>query len=1095
MKKVVKAIAGFLIKIRLLVLVLFLGLSVASGFMLQDVKINYDLSKYLGSETETSQALEIIQEEFGESGNLEVMIANINQDDAVDLKSQFEDLDYVLSVNFDEDDTNYYKDSNALYVILIDGNDYSENAQSVATEVKNVVTDYNEVYYGGTTTEKSRLKEEIETQIPFILSIALSLVFIILLLTATSWLEPVILLLCSGVAVIINLGTNAFFSEISYITNSVGAILQLALSIDYSIVLLNAYRKNLGLGMEKNEAMVKGISQVINPLSASSLTTIAGLVALLFMSFGIGFDIGIVLIKGILISFITSITFLPALIMCIDKALTKTKKKSIKLTGKGIFIFTKKYHKVVVPLTLVIIVAGGVINFTQSNYTYNDSNGADEEITETFGKNNTIVLVYPNSNKEKETAFLTDIQDYHDENDKLILKDYTALSNTSQEIYDIDKTASKLDISEHDAELLLALYKINNNPDSQLMTSREFIKQADYLINNDSDALDLSDAKTTNAINVMQAIDTLGSTNYTSAELYAALKAEPLDQLNSDITLRQLKSVYGTYYYSSVKNNELEFLTALDYLVDNLEATEIKDELTQSNKDDLVDLDDSLQDLTITLSQGEFQGYMYVTYGMYLPADQVQSIYYGYFNSVGTTQQTQAPLIPVLKYMVDASLITDAATVADIEDYYNTLEKCERMVTYQEFVPLLNEIIDDVSSDKHTNTLTAEKMQQIYILYYNDKGVFDDYKLTGSKLAAFILDEVKNDTFLASLMSQDNINNVEDLDQVINFFANSNSMNYVDMANTIATLQAKLHDEVISVTIDEYKVSGVYLKTALNNYAAYPDSVECSDLLYFLDENKTKNTLLKEKLTSSELEQIADGISDLDTANDLLIGEDYSRMILSVDLPNESTESTDYVNYLKDKVTEYFGEDAHIAGEVVSTVDLASTFETDQVLITLISVISILIIVSIIFKSLSLPLILVIIIQGAIFIAFATNPLFGTTFFMSYIIASSILMGATIDYGILMGSTYVGKRDKYNRSGALKEAIGVALPTVFTSGLILTVCGFVIAFISTQGSISTVGLLLGKGALASVLLVLFALPSFLYAFDQPILELTYQKKD
>lgn len=215
-------------------------------------------------------------------------------------------------------------------------------------------------------------------------------------------------------AVIINLGTNAFFSEISYITNSVGAILQLALSIDYSIVLLNAYRKNLGLGMEKNEAMVKGISQVINPLSASSLTTIAGLVALLFMSFGIGFDIGIVLIKGILISFITSITFLPALIMFIDKALTKTKKKSIKLTGKGIFNFTKKYHKVVVPLTLVIIVAGGVINFTQSNYTYNDSNGADEEITETFGKNNTIVLVYPNSNKEKETAFLTDIQDYHD---------------------------------------------------------------------------------------------------------------------------------------------------------------------------------------------------------------------------------------------------------------------------------------------------------------------------------------------------------------------------------------------------------------------------------------------------------------------------------------------------------------------------------------------------------------------------------------------------------------------------------------------------------------------------------------------------------
>ena len=232
----------------------------------------------------------------------------------------------------------------------------------------------------------------------------------------------------------------------------------------------------------------------------------------------------------------------------------------------------------------------------------------------------------------------------------------------------------------------------------------------------------------------------------------------------------------------------------------------------------------------------------------------------------------------------------------------------------------------------------------------------------------------------------------------------------------------------------------------------------------------------------------------MESAEALFLGERYARMLLSVDLPNESEESAEFADYLSRTAREIFGENAHIAGEIVSTRDLKETFDRDNLFISIFTIVSIFLIVMLIFRSLSLPVVLVAVIQGAIWISMSASLLTGDIFFMSYIVATCILMGATIDYGILMSTNYVQFRTTMDRKTALYQAVEAAMPTVFTSGMILTICGFVIGFIASQSSISTVGFLIGKGALVSVLMITLVLPSVLYLLDGFILKLSWKKK-
>lgn len=267
------------------------------------------------------------------------------------------------------------------------------------------------------------------------------------------------------------------------------------------------------------------------------------------------------------------------------------------------------------------------------------------------------------------------------------------------------------------------------------------------------------------------------------------------------------------------------------------------------------------------------------------------------------------------------------------------------------------------------------------------------------------------------------------------------------------------------------------------------------ELLDFVSGNMQTNSLLKQKMTADMRAKVDEAQEDLQRAEELFIGKEYSRLLLSVNLPNESDDTTKFVEYLSATAKEIFGENAYIAGEIVSTYDLQKTFSHDNLLISIFTIVAIFVIVAVIFRSLSLPVILVAVIQGAIWISMSFQLFGGGMFFMSYIVATCILMGATIDYGILMSSNYVSHRRTLDKKEALYKSVEAAMPTIFSSGLILTVCGFVVHFISSQNSISTVGLLLGVGTICSVVMINIVLPSVLYLLDKFVLKLSWKKKD
>ncbi len=366
--------------------------------------------------------------------------------------------------------------------------------------------------------------------------------------------------------------------------------------------------------------------------------------------------------------------------------------------------------------------------------------------------------------------------------------------------------------------------------------------------------------------------------------------------------------------------------------------------------------------------------------------------------------------------------------------------------------------------------------------------------MNGKAFAEFALGTDKTNAVIHSRLTDENRDKLSDMLTVNGYISDPEASSYVRLYEKLAELQGKIKSGIDTSELSADKISGVYIKYAIDRENALLSPVLACDLLGFVSDNMDTNLLLCRKMNEDRREKVADARSDISKAENLFCGDRYSRMLLSVDLPNEGEETTEFVNYLSEEVKRIFGEDAYVTGEIVSTYDLEKSFGHDNRFITIFTLVSIFVIVMLVFGSLSLPVILVAIIQGAIFIAMSTQLSGNGIFFMSYIVTTCILMGATIDYGILMSSNYVSYRGAYDKKKALELSVEAAMPTVFTSGLILTVCGFVIHFISSQNSISTVGLLIGIGTICSVVMITVVLPSALYLLDKFVLKLSFRRK-
>lgn len=352
-----------------MILIICVLLLIPSTYGMVKTRINYDVLSYLPENLETVEGQNILLDEFGMGAFSMVVVEDMEMKDVQKLENKLEAIDHVKDVLWYDDamDLNVptemlpssikdalFQGDATMLIALFDDSTSSDVTMDTITEMRKVIN--KQCYVSGMSAVVTDIKGLFNQEMPIYVAIAAILSLIVLMLTMESLLVPVLFLCSIGVAILYNLGSNIFLGEISYITQALTAILQLGVTMDYSIFLLNSYEENKHKYPGDNErAMAHAISNTFKSVAGSSVTTIAGFVALCFMSFTLGKDIGVVMAKGVILGVICCVTLLPSLILVFDKAIDKTTHRPLIPSLDGISNFITKHYLVFFICFLVLL--------------------------------------------------------------------------------------------------------------------------------------------------------------------------------------------------------------------------------------------------------------------------------------------------------------------------------------------------------------------------------------------------------------------------------------------------------------------------------------------------------------------------------------------------------------------------------------------------------------------------------------------------------------------------------------------------------------------------------------------------------------------
>ncbi len=913
-----KKLAKWIVKYRMIFAILFAILAVAGIYFSTLVKQNYDMTAYLPDDTDTSRGLAVMKEEFGLNNTVQLML-DVDDSEVEAMKEKLGAINGVELVSLDA-----YKGGKAHYILTLSGDEYSDEAKATLVELREFLAD-NDYALSGNAVSSTGLAYKLKVEIPIIMIIAVVIIFLVLLLTSHSWLEPLVFALVLLCAVLINMGSNIIFGEISYITFAVSAILQIALAMDYSIILLHGFTERKNNGMSKEDALIEALEYNMRPISSSGLTTIAGLISLFFMSFTIGFDIGMVLAKGILVSLLSVFLLMPSLIMIFSKALDKTSHKPISLGGGKIASFSISSRKVL-PVIMVMIIAVACVLQFNNEYTFTgwDDSEGQQKIVESFGNVNQAVVIIENDYSDNKTAqkqFEDSVNNITDEDGKSIVK---SINSWAALQLDYDTVVSNLNVDIESIEpLIIELFGATVGDVSRVLTES----------NGDIYNIEISRRALSLMLNVEN--DTVINSVY-------ALLSD-----NGKVTLK-----------SAVNN------------FDKIEK------LAQSS------LSHNVKNVIKLLR----------------------------YNESAISSAANDLLTPVMADLTEK--YGEETNISDIKIDLSGI-----------FASVCNMLFGD---DKFS-------VSEFDAMFKEANGNIADIKITEDMM--------------------NNIANPNSSELIKEFYASASGGGALTVKKLVRHISSHREDAIVIMSREA--VGAITLIDIFKDMIVPPI-------------NKTLKPLLN-------------------TLKSTFVGKEHSRIILLMDLPQDGDATFAAFDEIKRAATENFGESNYVAGASMTVKDISEAFSSDLLKINLVTVLSILLIIAVLFRSLTLPVILVFVIQGAIWITMSIYAIAGKPiFFMSYIICMCIQMGATIDYGILISSEYRHNRATMNKKEAITAAVKSAMPTIFTSGLILIAAGFIIGFVSTVMPIYSIGRMLGLGTIISVTLILLLLPAILYIFDKPI---------
>ena len=460
-------ICGFIVDKRNLFFLLFGLLIIFSVISRNWVGVENSMAHYLPGTTETRQGLDLMEEEFITYGTCSVMVANVSYGQAEEICGRLEQLPGIFSVEFD-DTEEHYTNGSAYYAVTFDHDEKEEACLEALDAVKASLDGCD--YYLTTSlgdTQSELIGQEMNTITVLVAVVVVS----VLLLTTQAYAEIPVLLITFLSAAVINMGTNFLFGTISFVSNSVTIVLQLALSVDYAVIFLNRYKEEHA-SLPAREAVIIALSKAIPEIAGSSLTTIGGLIAMTFMQYKMGPDMGIVLIKAIILSLCAVFLLMPGVIMLFSNLMEKTKHRNfipdIPMVGR--FAYASRY--VVAPLFLVAIIAAYLISkncpyvFGYSTVTpplQNRVQKAEEMQEDNFGASNMVALIVPAGDYEKEKALLQDLDACPEVDYTMGLANIEALDGYHLTDKLTPRQFSELiDLDYEVAELVYAAYAVND---------------------------------------------------------------------------------------------------------------------------------------------------------------------------------------------------------------------------------------------------------------------------------------------------------------------------------------------------------------------------------------------------------------------------------------------------------------------------------------------------------------------------------------------------------------------------------------------------------------------------------------------------------
>lgn len=584
-KNFMERLSKFIVDKRNLFFLLYSFAIIFCLFSMNWVHVENDVTSYLPEGTETRLGIEAMNANFEMFGTGRIMISNVTFETADSLQqkiAEVEGVDMVTFLNTEE----HYKDASALIDVTFDGGSLDESSTKAMTEIREILDGYDfcidsTVGYD----ENATLAQEMLV----ILIVAVVIILIVLTLTSRSYAEVPVLLITFGVAALLNMGTNFIFDKISFISDSVAVVLQLALAIDYAIILCHRFSDEHETKSAR-KACIIALSKSIPEISASSMTTISGLAALGFMKFGIGLDMAVVLIKAIFLSLLSVFTLMPGLLVLFSPLIDKTKHKKLLPDITFVGKFAVKVRRVLPPIFLLILIGAFVLsNKCPYAYSFNDLKTAKMserqtayfKIKDVFGTSNMVAVLVPSGNYEAEKAILQRFETYPEVKSTMGLSNIEAMDG-----YMLTDSVTPRQLAElvgldyEIAEVLYSAYAVEHNQYGKIIGGIEdygvplfdmFIYLYDELearniTFEDSDAAMITDLFS----QLKKAESQLQNENYSRMVVYLTLPEEGQETYDF---LQEMRNIIGEYYaddYYLVGNSTSSRDLASSFAFDNL---------------------------------------------------------------------------------------------------------------------------------------------------------------------------------------------------------------------------------------------------------------------------------------------------------------------------------------------------------------------------------------------------------------------------------------------------------------------------------------------------------------------------------------------